>query len=106
MTTEGPLPPLDVLLANAAWVRRLAYRLLGDPAASEDLAQEALLAGWRHPPATDRPVRAWFGQVMRNLVINRSAQDRARSRREQTAMAAADQSVPSPEEMTARMEVQ
>ena len=83
MTADSPFPPVDVLLANARWVRRLAYRLLHDSTAAEDVTQEALLAGWQHPPATDRPVRAWFGQVVRNLVLNRTAQDRSRARREE-----------------------
>jgi DNA-directed RNA polymerase specialized sigma24 family protein len=34
-------PTLDVLLANAAWVRRLAQHLLHDRADAEEVAQEA-----------------------------------------------------------------
>jgi hypothetical protein len=103
MTQPGAPLSLDALLADAAWIRRLARSLAGDAAVADDLTQEALVVGWLHPPATDRPVRAWFGRVVRNLAVNRHAQARARARREQET---APGDLPSPEEMTARMEVQ
>ena len=45
------VPPPEELLRQAAWVRRLARGLVSGDADADDLAQDALLAAWRRPPA-------------------------------------------------------
>jgi RNA polymerase sigma-70 factor (ECF subfamily) len=84
--TTGPLP--QGLLAHSGWARRLARQLVNE-AQADDLVQDALVAGLRHPPASDRPLRGWLATVMRNLAHNRSTADRRRQAREQAAAGAA-----------------
>ncbi|MBL7007765.1 MAG: sigma-70 family RNA polymerase sigma factor [Planctomycetes bacterium] len=64
-------PPLDAdaLLANAGWVRRLAFGLLGDAAAADDVVQETWMAALRHPEQARHP--SWLATVARNLALNR-----------------------------------
>ncbi|HXY91131.1 MAG TPA: sigma-70 family RNA polymerase sigma factor [Acidimicrobiia bacterium] len=66
--------------ATAAFVRRferrvfgLAFTILGDSRAAEDVAQEALLRAWRHASAFDRrrgTVVSWLLTITRNLAID------------------------------------
>jgi hypothetical protein len=53
------------LLANQAWLKRLACRLV-DPATAEDLVQETWAAAVRSRPERDRPLRPWLAEVLRN----------------------------------------
>src|SRR5213083_1259414 len=72
--------------AAVAFVRRfqrrvfgLALAILGDPAAAEDVAQEAFARAWRHAAAYDPrrgPVANWLLVITRNLAV-----DAARLRR-------------------------
>ena len=87
-----PRLPIDpaLLLAEGAWVRRLARRLVCDAALADDLAQEALLAAWRRPPrGVDSPLRlrAWLTRVVshragreRRAAEERTARERSASR--------------------------
>jgi RNA polymerase sigma-70 factor (ECF subfamily) len=61
-----PRPSDSALLAESAWLHRLARRLLSRDEA-DDLAQEALLAAWQQPPQTRVPLRAWLVGIVRNL---------------------------------------
>lgn len=57
--------------AAALWC--YALRLTGDHARAEDVVQETLLRGWRHPEVTDdneRSAWAWLFTVARNLIID------------------------------------
>jgi RNA polymerase sigma-70 factor (ECF subfamily) len=66
--------------AAVAFVRRfqrrvfgLALSILGDPAASEDVAQETFARAWRHAGAYDPrrgPVATWLLSIARNLAID------------------------------------
>jgi RNA polymerase sigma factor (sigma-70 family) len=66
--------------ALVAFVRRyqkrvfgLAYSILGDVGASEEVAQEALIRVWRHAPVFDArrgSVTAWVLTITRNLSID------------------------------------
>lgn len=58
----------------------LAYRMLGDVAAAEDVAQETLLRAWREAPRW-RPGRARFDTWMHRVAIN-LCYDRLRRTRE------------------------
>jgi RNA polymerase sigma-70 factor (ECF subfamily) len=67
--------------AAASFVRRhqsrvygLARSMVGDPAAAEDVAQEAFLRVWRHAGAYDHRrgrVDTWLLAITRNLAIDR-----------------------------------
>ncbi len=78
------LPPhdLDRLLADTAFVRRLARSLVRDPDAAEDLAQDALVVALERPPRTGISLRGWIASVVRSLAIDRARSTEARSRRE------------------------
>ena len=51
----------------------LAYQFLGDRAAAEDVAQEALLRAWRHAGSFDArrgSASTWLSTIVRNLAID------------------------------------
>lgn len=66
--------------AGTAFVRRyqrrvygLALKLVGDPGAAEDIAQESLVRAWRHSQAFDArkgSVATWVLAITRNLAID------------------------------------
>jgi RNA polymerase sigma factor (sigma-70 family) len=66
--------------ATVAFVRRyqkrifgLAFSMLGDPSAAEEVAQEALIRVWRHAPVFDvrrGSVTTWVLSITRNLAID------------------------------------
>ncbi|MBL8800743.1 MAG: sigma-70 family RNA polymerase sigma factor [Planctomycetes bacterium] len=74
--------PLEALLAESAWLRRLATSLVRDPAAAEDLVQETWLAALKNPPAADRPLRPWLRTVLENFVRMRARSEQSRTARE------------------------
>ncbi len=80
MTTR-PDPDLDRLVAEAAWVRKLALAVARDAHAADDLAQDAWVAALARPPrGEDR--RGWFARVLRNLERLRARGDSNRGARE------------------------
>lgn len=92
--TSHPAPEPDdrELLANLAWVQRLARHLAGSPDAAADLAQSATTNWHERAPAWARSgagLRGWFTRALRSLAIDTARRDRARQRREQTLVAAA-----------------
>jgi RNA polymerase sigma-70 factor (ECF subfamily) len=86
MTLED-LPSLDPdrLLAQTEFVRRLAYRLVQDPSAADDLAQQTWLARLLRAPRRLREPRAWFTTVARNLARSTRRRELRRLEREQAA---------------------
>ena len=103
-TTATPLN-LEALMAHVGWARALARRLVGDPDVAEDLVQETLVAGWKHPPALDRPLRPWLATVLRNLARSRGrGEGRARVRHDSWQADAA--AVVSPEEALGGLQAQ
>ena len=59
--------PLDEILANTAWMRRLALRLVTDAAERDELVQEAWLRALTARAAVGERSRPWLSGVMRNL---------------------------------------
>ncbi|MBK7072110.1 MAG: carboxypeptidase regulatory-like domain-containing protein [Myxococcales bacterium] len=53
------------LLADAAWLRRLAARVAGADDA-DDVAQDALIAAWRKAPEARASLRPWLAKVVRD----------------------------------------
>jgi RNA polymerase sigma-70 factor (ECF subfamily) len=81
-------PPIDPerLLAQTAWVKRLAQTLARDAASAEDLVQDTFEVALRRPPADvahEGSLRAWLATVARNLAFSRAQAERRRTRREQ-----------------------
>lgn len=59
---------------HALAMRRIAYRMLGDAAEAEDVAQEAFLRLWQHAGrwrATGSGIGAWLNRVTVNLCLDR-----------------------------------
>lgn len=79
---NGPDPAS--LLAESAWLRRLARELVG-AAAADDLAQDVLVAALEQRPEVRTGLRPWLGTVARRLALLRRRRDVRRQRREQGA---------------------
>lgn len=101
---ERSHPELEGLLADTAWTRALARRLVRDAHLAEDLAQEAWLVAARRGSASGLELRALLGGILRNLVRDRRRSEARRRRREETvARAEGDWS---PQRVLERAEVQ
>ena len=72
----------------------LAYRMLGDASAAEDVAQETLLRAWKEAPRW-RPGRARFDTWMHRVALN-LCYDRLRRNRERTVAEPPEQVDPTP----------
>ena len=82
MTPPSPISP-DLLLHHAAFLRRLAQRLVGDEAGAEDVLQETWVVALEHPPKRRTSLRAWLASVTRNLALQRLRSERRRRDREE-----------------------
>ena len=78
----NPLSDIDRLLAQDAWIRRMARHLTADPHSADDLVQEAWVVALERPRATRSP-RAWFGGVLRNVARQVRRGETRRQGREQ-----------------------
>jgi RNA polymerase sigma-70 factor (ECF subfamily) len=67
MSPPDPLSPA-ALLAESAWLQRLAARLVAEPSGAADAAQETLTKALERPPAATVPLRQWLAAVLRNVV--------------------------------------
>ena len=99
----GTPHPIDELLQQAAWARRLARSLVADDALAEDVAQDVWLAASRRPPRATQPLRPWLRTVIRNLVFNLTRERRRRDARE--AVADAAEAAESTEEVLGRLQL-
>src|SRR5688572_17194565 len=106
MSRSPPAASPEELLAHAAWLRRLAHHLVGGAADADDLVQDTWLAALRRPPATDRPLRPWLAEVLRNFVRMRVRGDRRRGAREQAQVDVGPAAAPSAAELVDRVETQ
>lgn len=82
---RSPPPPIDLLLANAGWVKSLARRIVDDRHDAEEIAQETLLRALERPPSrADSPprLRGWLARVARNFALQKLRHDESRRRRE------------------------
>ncbi|MFN0006723.1 MAG: sigma-70 family RNA polymerase sigma factor [Planctomycetota bacterium] len=73
------------LLAESAWIQRLARSLVRDVGAADDLAQETLIEAVTRPPAHAAHPRGWLASVLRRRIGHRRREDSRRATREQHA---------------------
>ncbi len=103
--TVPPAIDLEALLAQDAWIRRLARRLVADRSAAEDLAQEAWVTALaaRDEGARARALRPWMGGIVRNLWRDLARGGARRERRERAA-ARPESTVPA-DELVAEIQI-
>ncbi len=89
---------------QAAWVRRLARRLVRDDAAADDVAQEAALAALRHGTALRGELRPWLARVTASLAARAWRSESSRARVERAG--ARTEALPAAEEPLERLEAQ
>ncbi len=75
MTTDNPAITPDELLAHAAWLERLARRLVGGSGLADDLVQDT----WRTSGVLERRLSrgAWEGDDVTDVAHARRVDDRA-----------------------------
>jgi len=82
---DDPETILNALLANDAWIRSLARRLVGDQADADDVAQDAWVAALRNPPERIGSVAGWIGTVVRRIARSMQRDQIRRREREHSA---------------------
>ncbi|MCP5020890.1 MAG: RNA polymerase sigma factor [bacterium] len=88
MQDQPQNPQIDALLANAAWVQRLARKLVSDAHQADDLTQDVLAAALDQPPtfASNREhLRKWLGGITRHLASRHRRREGERGSRESAA---------------------
>src|SRR6185503_18830794 len=91
------------LLADQAFLRRLARSLTADDARADDLVQETWLAALRARPDGRSRLRVWLARVLRNLAASGLRGGARREARER--LSAASESLPGTAELVERMEL-
>jgi RNA polymerase sigma-70 factor (ECF subfamily) len=76
---------VETLLAERAWVRALARRLVADDATADDVVQQTWLAALESPPRDSSALRGWLSRVVRNAASE--SHRRAKRRERWEAMA-------------------
>lgn len=92
-------------MADAAWTRRLATALLGDPSAAHDAQQDAWLTAREADPGDVANPRGWIRTVIANAMRSQRRSRLRRKLHEQDSLATSE-TAPSPEDLLARLEVQ
>jgi RNA polymerase sigma-70 factor (ECF subfamily) len=95
---------LEALLAEAAWLRRLALTLARDEDEAADLVQETWIAAWKRRPDTRRPVKPWLAKVARDLL--RMRRRSVGRRRVREAAARDDRDVARPDTLLEQVRLQ
>src|SRR5262245_3250419 len=98
-----PTAELQGLLAEDAWIRRLARRPAGDAEAADDLVQETWAAALSAGSDEPRKLRPWLRGVLRHLWIDGRRAQRSREARERAA--ARDEALDSTSELVAELEL-
>jgi RNA polymerase sigma-70 factor (ECF subfamily) len=99
-----PLTP-EELLANTAWMRTLARRLVSDEGRAEDVVQETWLAALQRPWRESGAARGWLSSVVRKLA-SRSHRSEGRLRRREESAAVPERTETSPADLVERAELQ
>jgi RNA polymerase sigma factor (sigma-70 family) len=103
MSSTEPATPIEALLAERPWLRRLACALTRDGHAAEDLFQETWVTALTAPPKTT--TRAWLRRVLLSRLYDDSRTRRRRQLREQAVFESSADQVATPEEITGRVEM-
>jgi len=100
----APSSSTDALLAESAWMRRLARLLITGAAGADadDAVQDALVVAFERGDA--RPKRAWLAAVLRNGLRMRARGDSRRQARERTAGVERSGVAPAADEVAARLD--
>lgn len=96
---------LEALLAQQAWMQRLARRLVLDEAARDDLVQSAWLDLLKRPPRPGAGLRGFLATLLRRRAAKRKRESTRRERRER-GHAPRESSLPSPDELSSEIEAQ
>src|SRR5262245_23690553 len=102
MSEEAPVS-FEELYAQRRWVHALALRLVRDPGAADDVAQQTWLAAIEDPPRPGN-VRGWLAAVVRSKAWKLRRSRERRAHHEEMAFAAPRERPP--EEVVASAEVQ
>src|SRR5262249_53239839 len=94
---------VEDVLAQSAWIRRLARRLVADAASRDDVVQDAWIEALRHGQSA-RALRPWLAGGLRNLVRMDRRGDRGRRSKEEVEEAAP--SPATPEQLVERVEIE
>ena len=102
----SPLPTEFERLFRAEYPRvvRVAYRVLGDEAAAEDVAQEVFLSFYRAHPATADYAAAWLHAAAAHTALNALRSRGRRATREGAQAIRYDAASPDPVETVATTE--
>ena len=103
--TEPSTLPTRALLAESAWLRRLARRLVADEGRAEDAVQDTLVAALDREHGGRVPGRAWLSTVLRNLVRLDRRGGARRAARERRAVEDGAGDAPGTDLVAARLEV-
>lgn len=91
---KPPQPvPIEDVLAQRDWVRRLARGLVANAADQDEVEQETWLRVLRRPPHAGGSIRSWLARVARSVRIDAHRADRQRLAREQRVARPESQSV-------------
>ncbi len=101
MPHQSPNPHLQELLANAAWLRRLATHLVG-PYQAEDLVQDTYVSALQAPAPTGTGLKPWLTRVLRNRSIDLDRVQASRRMREQKTARA--EALPGTDQLAERAE--
>lgn len=82
--SDAPTP--EQLLADAAWLKRLAVTLAGNETDADDLVQESWIAAWKRRPDPERPLRPWLAKVIRDVAGMKRRSERRRAAREESSV--------------------
>jgi len=95
---------VDELVAETRWLHRVAFALVKDEAAADDLTQDTFVVAATEAPADGRPLRPWLHRVLWNRIKMRTrANQRRRSREERFGTLA--QAPVQPDEIVDRIEL-
>ena len=96
---------LQQLLADGAWLERLALRLARHDDDARDAVQDTWAAVLRSPPDRNRPPGPWLASVLRHLVHRQRRQRRRRQVREYQATAFVSQTTEPASDLLERVEL-
>jgi RNA polymerase sigma factor (sigma-70 family) len=95
---------VDELVAETRWLHRVAFALVKDEAAADDLTQDTFVVAATEAPNDGRPLRPWLHRVLWNRIKMRTRTNQRRRSREERFGALAQAPV-QPDEIVDRIEL-